>query len=115
MFWVWTTHLAGAGCQGTDVGRSALGGAPGDAGVCTAPGPVSDLRHSDRADRVRRRPRAYHASAAPSRWPGLSVDADLTCGRASRRQLEQGPSCRVRVSRRVGPSPPETTTAVSGG
>ena len=34
------------------MGRSALGGALGHAGVCTAPGPVSDLRHSDRADRV---------------------------------------------------------------
>src|SRR5438046_5918222 len=75
MFGVSTTHVACAGRQAADMGRSALGGAPSDLGLCPASRLVPDLRDPHGARRVRRGPRAYHASTAPSHRPGLSVDA----------------------------------------
>jgi hypothetical protein len=74
-----------------DLGRLAVGRAPGDAGLRAAQRPVSDLRHSHGAGGVRRWPRAYHAPAATVDWRGLSVDADVACGHAPRGQLEQRP------------------------
>jgi hypothetical protein len=78
---LWTTDVAGAGRQGADLGRPAVGGAPHHLGLCAAAGPVPGLRHSHGAGRVRRRPRADHAPAAPSHWSGLPIHADVACGR----------------------------------
>src|SRR5712692_4632136 len=86
-----TTNVACAGYQGAHVGRSALGRAPGDAGLCAAPRAVSDLRDSHRAGRVRGGPRTHHPAPAATHWTGLPVDADVACGRPPWRQLEQSP------------------------
>jgi hypothetical protein len=51
-----------SGYQGTVLGRPAVGGAPGHAGLSAAPGAVSDLRHSHRAGGAS--PRATRASRA---------------------------------------------------
>ena len=86
----------------SDVGRSAVGGASGDAGLSAAAAAVSALRDSDRADRVRRPEGAGDAPLAATDWARLSVDADQSCGRAPSGELGQGAPRRARVSRRVG-------------
>ena len=52
--WVWSTDESRAIGARADLGRSAVGVASGHAGLCAAARPVSPLRDSHRADRVRR-------------------------------------------------------------
>ncbi len=59
--------------------------------------PMSALRHSDGADRVRRAEGPVDARRAATDWPRLSIDADQSCGRAPPRELEQGAPRPARV------------------
>src|SRR5579859_6774402 len=108
------TDLAGARLQGADLERPALGRASGNAGVCATPRPVSNLRDSHRAGRVRGGPRPHYAPVAPSHWPGLPVDADVAGGRATRGELEQSPVSGESVFERMGSHAVQTAAATPG-
>src|SRR5579864_586118 len=108
------TDMARARLQGADLGRPALGRAPGDPGLCATSRPVSNLRDSHRAGRVRGGPRPHDAPVAPVDWRGLSVDADVACGRAPRGELEQSPASGASVFERMGSDAAETPAAPPG-
>ena len=113
MQWLWSPHESCAIGARPDVGRCPVGVASRHAGVWAATRPVPPLRHSHRRDRVRRSEGAGHAAFAATDRRGLSVDADLACGRPPRRQLGESPSSGARIPARLGRPASSTTSPVS--
>src|SRR5438046_1209068 len=114
MFGVSTTHVARAGQQAADLGRSALGGAPRNLGLSPASRLVSHVPNPHRARRVCGGPRPHHTPIAPNHWVGLPVDADVARGCTTRGELEQSPARRESLFDRTGSRAAETPTATPG-
>ena len=90
------------------LGRPAVGGARGDAGLSATARGLSPLWGADGADRVCRSQSAGHAPLAPADRAGLPVDADQPRGRAAPRQLGQSAARRKGLLDRLGSHPPDT-------
>jgi hypothetical protein len=84
LFGLWPSNGPCTRREGADLGRSAMGGASGDAALCAAPAAVPAPWHPDRARELCRSACAVGTAIPPPHRARLSIDADQSCG---------GPAC----------------------